>query len=772
MRARRALRAFLAEAGITAAPEAEAGDRAGPDLADTVLLLASELCDNAVLHAGTAYHMIASITETAVTITVIDHGSGPLEHYLNAPRPTTGRAAAHSRGLLLVDKISTAWGTRHDSTGHHTWFRLDRQLITQAARIPLQTGPVQSSQSPLGGSLPKHRALSPAASPAAAASRLLHLPLPAGDELPLAADLAELLRRLCELTEIAAATITVDYADGHGPLALAALGPSPGEHRAVTEVAIPVNAPLSGWLTVAPGPMSGSFGDELVRLCAHRIALSVESSWLRSVDQRQRARMAYLSEASELLSQPRDVWLTAVIVPQIVVPRLAAWCGVHLYDSGNRLVLAALNHSDENQLETLREALTSGVGEPTPLAQVQNSPIQLTTGSLSMIAVPLTSRGLTHGVLTVAARAQQAHSAEEMLVIRDLARRAALAIGNAKHLAQHKTTSQALQRALLPRAVPTAPGIEFAADYLPASSASAVGGDFYDVLELIPNTQWHIVIGDVCGKGPEAAARTGLIRDVLRVVLRENRPITQAIGVVNDVLMEARDPHQFCTLATALISRAAPEQPPGLSVQLVLAGHEPLILLRADGATELIGTAGTALGLVSTAPVTPSLHSLYPGDTLIAYTDGVTEQRRRLHSGASEQFGQARLLAMLPPAAGFSAVQIVTHIRDSLANFGAEPQYDDIALLVVRALPDERVPGSSPSRVLSPLHGIEGVCVQQERQSQTYQEQHHVQHVVGGVQVPHRRGRPVDVKRQPEHIQQHVTNGLDDNEPPLPARPS
>jgi GAF domain-containing protein len=227
-----------------------------------------------------------------------------------------------------------------------------------------------------------------------------------------------------------------------------------------------------------------------VALCAHRIALSVESAWLRGLDHRHHAWMAYLAEASELLSQPREVALTAAMVAQIVVPRLGPWCAVHLRTPSGTLELAALAHADETQLPELRTALAAdgqhdpmrqrlarivaGPAEPTPLA----------AAALDATAVSLISRGHPHGVLTIARPPARPHTPEEIAVISDLARRVALALGNVAHLAEQRATSQTLQRALLPPALPSAPGIEFAADYLPASEASAVGGDFYDVLEL------------------------------------------------------------------------------------------------------------------------------------------------------------------------------------------------------------------------------------------------------------------------------------------------
>jgi serine phosphatase RsbU (regulator of sigma subunit) len=701
-RARRTLRGALRDAGLDpdVDPAGTGAAEADADLADTAILLASELCENAVLHAGTDFEFAVNIDDVDLTVTVTDHGTGPLERHLAAARPLSGRAASHGRGLLLVERLARAWGTRHDTDGHHTWFSLSHHRGPAGAErhaapagdggapVPGEARPAgEPARAEVGADVPLRWP------PATAARRLLHLPVRLSGELTLAEDVAELLRRLCDVAEVAAGAVEVDYGDGQGARVLARTGPDRPERRGSITTALPLNDPLRGELTVLPGKHASAALGELAQLCAHRIALSVESDWLRGVDHRQRSWMAYLAEASELLGQSRDVQLTAVLVPQVVVPRLGPWCAVHLTTVSGDLELAALAHADESRLAELREALT--VDDPRdPLGERldralhgRGDPIQLRLGGLAAVAVPLSSRGQVQGLLTIGNPAARPHTPEEVVVISDLARRVAQAISNVQHLAEHKATSQALQRALLPAAVPTADGLEFAADYLPASSASAVGGDFYDVLELTPDRQWLTCIGDVCGKGAQAAARTGMVRDVLRVLLRDGRPAEQALAAVNDVLLEEGDLYQFCTLATALISRPGPGELPGLSVSLVLAGHDPLILLRADGRTELVGTVGTALGLLPTISVTRTTHHIGPGDCLIAYTDGVIEQRDIGKGGRPEQFGYDRLLRTLSDVAGRSAPEVVAHIRDTIAGFGSDLQYDDIALLVVRALP-------------------------------------------------------------------------------------
>jgi sigma-B regulation protein RsbU (phosphoserine phosphatase) len=504
------------------------------------------------------------------------------------------------------------------------------------------------------------------------------------------------VRRLRDVLDAEFVVVEVDEGDGGGAREVARDGAEragPGSRGEVTGVRLPTTPPLRGVLRVrhapertGPGEVRDAAEDrDLTELIAHRIAMAVESQWLRGVDQRRRAWMTYLAETSELLGQSLDVDLTVAVVPQVVVPRLGLWCAVHLVDDAGRLRLAGLTHADENQLPELREALDTGLGGDlrARLAELLAdgvAPVRFAVPT-DGVAVALMARGRTIGTLTVGRPAARGHTPEDVVLIADIARRAALAIHNAQSTAAHVATSQALQQALLPRALPIAPGVDFAAAYLPASTGSDVGGDFYDVLTL-DAAHWLVSIGDVCGKGARAAARTGLVRDVLRVLVRDGHPLPRAIDLLNGVMMEAADPLQYCTLAAALIGRPRPGERPGLTVELVLAGHLQPVLVRADGHAELIGRFGTAVGLVDRVQVECTRHRLGPGDALLVYTDGVTERRR-----GQEQFGSERLLAAASQAAGDPAAQLVAAVRSAVESYSTDPRRDDIALLGVRAAP-------------------------------------------------------------------------------------
>ncbi|HSU09707.1 MAG TPA: GAF domain-containing SpoIIE family protein phosphatase, partial [Pseudonocardia sp.] len=477
-----------------------------------------------------------------------------------------------------------------------------------------------------------------------------------------------------------------------GPRIVARSGPLPEvgpSSAAATIVALPTTAPLRGSLLVRhhDGAVPPPDSADLAELVANRVAMAVESAWLRDVDQRRRAWLAYLADTSELLGQSLDVELTVAVVPQVVVPRLGAWCAVHLLDDAGRLRLAALTHADEERLPELRAAL-EGLNRS---AELRAGLAELLSGTLGPVrftvptdgvAVPLTSHGTTTGTLSVGRPVDRPHGPEDVALIADVARRAALAVHNAQVTAAHVRVSQALQRALLPRALPVVEGLDLAAQYLPASTGSDVGGDFYDVYPL-GAARWLVAIGDVCGTGAGAAARTGMMRDVLRVLVREGRPLVRAIELLNDVMLESGDPLQFATLAAALVSmRESAGGGRELEVQLVLAGHLQPLVVRPDGRVDLVGEHGTAVGLVERLDLTCTTHVLGPGDTLLLYTDGVTERRR-----GDEQFGVERLRRAGGAAAGRPAARLLTVVRTALGRFTTSPHDDDIALLALRAEP-------------------------------------------------------------------------------------
>ena len=235
----------------------------------------------------------------------------------------------------------------------------------------------------------------------------------------------------------------------------------------------------------------------------------------------------------------------------------------------------------------------------------------------------------------------------------------------------------ALQRSLLPPQLPEIEGVDLGAEYVPAGSYSTevdVGGDFYDIVGL-PDGRWLVVIGDVSGKGVQAAIVTGLVRDVTRALVRDGRPVAETLSRLNETLVE-RGSGRFCTLALAVLARR-PDRV--VEVALHLAGHDQPVLVHPDGRTRLVGRCGTALGLLPVVKSPAEQVLLNAGDMLIFTTDGVTERRHR-----GVLFGVDRLRAEASTLAGFPAEVVAARLRTAAVAFSPEPPRDDIAVLTVR----------------------------------------------------------------------------------------
>ena len=634
--ARRFIRSALHEAGLD-------------ELADDALLLGSELCENAVLHAGTGFEVELTCAAGEVTVAVTDHGSTAMELRRGIPN---AREATHNRGLQIVDSVAAAWGSRHDAHGHRVWFTLRVDEDETRPAVPLGQSDVDWPDVPT-------------------AKWLLHMPAHGGEVLTLDVLVTEQVRRLCDVLLADGAAVFVNY--GTGERTLAGAGRLDGTE--VITVALPLFATRKGRLCVY-GPVRTPTAVELAELTAQRVGLAVESDWVRGSDRERRTWLTYLAEAGELLTHSLDVQLTTAMVPQIIVPRLGGWCAVHLLNERHQLELSALTHVDETALPRLREALSSHV--PAVLGRLLDGGSDAIglPSPVDGVAMPLRIGDRPLGALSIGRPVDRAHGPEEIMMLTELSRRAAQAIDNAQRNASHVATSQALQQALLPRALPSADGVRFAATYQPVSAGADVGGDFYDVV-AIGEGRWLAAIGDVCGKGPRAASRTSLVRDVLRVLVRHGEALANSVTTLHEMMMEANDPEQFATVAVALISRLPGR--PALGVELVLAGHEQPALVRADRTVRLVGTHGSAVGLIPKFAVHPTNHVLTPGDTLVFYTDGITECRR-----GDEQFGQDRLVQTLAAAAGNTAEQLIIDLQNAVQDFSPEPRQDDIAIMAVQ----------------------------------------------------------------------------------------
>lgn len=625
-------------------------------LVNEALLLTTELSTNAVVHAGTELDIEVAADPAGLTVTVTDFAPGPVEELAVGPRndkSDIGEVAERGRGLLLVDHFASRWGTVHEGTGKGVWFRLEARVgSVESAALPVTEG----EPTPSVGELTALLEIDPARST---------------DEA-LADFAAELLVRLARLTGASGAVVRLDRGEGAGRQLLARHGRAPRNDAATIRVPLSVHRPYSGELELDASP--DGYAQPLAAIVAERLSLHLENDRLRRTDLRRQTWLTFLAEASELLAQSLDVNLTMALIPQLVVPRLGLWCAVHTTDAWGRLQLAAATHADEAALSQLHGTL-SETGPDSILSRLEEASRlgqQVMFGPpADGFAVPLVARGQRLGTLAVGRHPRHRPDVDEVNILEDVARRAALAIDNARIHDERRKIARTLQASLLPPALPHVEGVGIAAEYVP--TGSEVGGDFYDVVPA-EDGSWLVVVGDVSGKGVQAATVTGLVRDVIRILVDDAKPMAEILSRVNRTLVQ-RGGGRYCTLAMASVTRRDKE----LDVRLMLAGHDRAVLVRAEGGTSFVGEGGTALGLLEQIATPDVSVTLRPGDSLIFYTDGVTERRR-----GRELFGTARLREAAAPLAGYPADVTAARLRSTTINFSVEEPRDDIAILVLR----------------------------------------------------------------------------------------
>ncbi|HST39279.1 MAG TPA: SpoIIE family protein phosphatase [Conexibacter sp.] len=316
-----------------------------------------------------------------------------------------------------------------------------------------------------------------------------------------------------------------------------------------------------------------------------------------------------------------------------------------------------------------RRTLTATSGE-VPSEQAQ--------AGQSVLRASLTGRrGLVVGEIEVFGAETIDPGAEAILV--QLAQVASAAIGNAQIYGLEREIAETLQRSLLPQRLPKIDGLDVEARYCAAGDGMVVGGDFYDVFRT-NGTAWGLAIGDVCGKGPHAAALTALVRYTLRAAaLWEHRP-ERVMAMLNEAILDQRADYRFCT---AIYGQLALLPGGGARVDFVTAGHPLPLVRRAGGAVEAVGSHSTVLGVVPDPELHTDTVELAPGDLLVMYTDGVTEVRKR----GREVFGVEQLRALLGEIGDVSAAKAAERVEDAVLNASGGPPRDDLAVVALRIPP-------------------------------------------------------------------------------------
>jgi len=418
-----------------------------------------------------------------------------------------------------------------------------------------------------------------------------------------------------------------------------------------------------------------------------------------------RERLAFLAEASALLSSSLNYRTVLDRLANLVVPSLADWCAVDVLEEDATLRRVAVAHADPSKRElarqligirpdlddgrVLRQVLETGEAVIAPDgidACGGNSPdperrrVIEELGCRTALVVPLVARGRTLGAMTlVSVSSERTYGPPDVTLTEDLAHRAALAVDNARLYSERTHVARTLQRSLLPPHLPGIPGVEVAARYHAAGEGNEVGGDFYDCFRT-GKDDWAIVIGDVCGKGADAAALTALARYTVRAAAMQARKPSRVLTMLNDALLSeaaTRDSmdQRFCTVA---YTRLRPTEK-GVRITATSGGHPVPLILRADGSIELACRVGTLIGVLAEPTLADRSTELGPGDVLLLYTDGITEAR-----GSQGVFGEDRVRALVAGCAGLEATPIAERIERAVLDFQDGNPRDDIALMVVR----------------------------------------------------------------------------------------
>lgn len=237
--------------------------------------------------------------------------------------------------------------------------------------------------------------------------------------------------------------------------------------------------------------------------------------------------------------------------------------------------------------------------------------------------------------------------------------------------------ARTLQRSLLPPVLPPAPGLELGSVFHPSRAGFDVSGDFYDVFPL-GRGDLLLALGDVCGKGAEAAAITAIARHTIRAVAPDMRHPCQILRRLNETMLGHDLDERFCSVVVARVTPIVG----GVRMSVCCAGHLAPMVVRADGRVERVGVPGTLLGLFPGIRLLEETVQLHRGDMIVAFTDGVTEATRN-----GEEFGEERAEKVLAGCVGTSATEAVSTLLDEVLRFGGQQSRDDIAILALRVAP-------------------------------------------------------------------------------------
>jgi PAS domain S-box-containing protein len=433
---------------------------------------------------------------------------------------------------------------------------------------------------------------------------------------------------------------------------------------------------------------------------------------IEEVTERRRAelRATFLVEASAALASSLDYEQTLRNVARLAVPRIADWCAVDLLDADGTRRTVAVAHVDPERLalaqelrayvpdrvdpsEGLGRVLRTGESELYPeigeealaslAVDARHLELLHAVGLHSGLIVPMRVGERILGAMTlVSAESPRALDRLDRELAEQVASRAAVAIENSRLYSERSAIARTLQQELLPERLPEIPGYELASMYVPALETSLVGGDFYDVWQL--EDAWMLAIGDVTGKGIEAAALTALVRHTLRAASQLDASPARMLALV-DATLKKRPALSVCTaLCMRIDARGA---------TLAVGGHPLPLRLAPSGGARAVGESGPLLGAFPEVRWRDYELELEPGTMIVAYTDGVTDARAG--ADVDERFGVRRLRDTLERARELPAQAVMEALGGRLEQFQTGSNTDDTAAIALRrTVADGVSPGS------------------------------------------------------------------------------
>ena len=302
------------------------------------------------------------------------------------------------------------------------------------------------------------------------------------------------------------------------------------------------------------------------------------------------------------------------------------------------------------------------------------TPLGMLLSATSLICVPISDGTTGYGTLTLTRLADKGpFGVADLGLAEELGGHLAVAIRVDRVFRQRSQVAEALQASLLPARLPAVAGLEFAAAYIGATQFQEISGDFYDVFKAGDGS--GIAVGDVCGKGQDAAAMTAAARHAIRALAHVHDTPAAVLAAANEVLVAEDYDDRFVTASLAFLR----QRERGVQVQLGSCGHVGPAVVRADGRVEILEGDGLPLGLFEDIQPGRLELELGTGDVLFFYTDGVTEAR-----SADLSFFEDRLADALAAVAGRSASEIVRAVQELVTSFSSGELKDDVTILAVR----------------------------------------------------------------------------------------